>query len=593
MLKLIQRHLAPIVALSLLLALLLVASMAQGETEARLRVEIEGVGGELRNNVEAFLRLIPLTETDETLPGESRLRWLHQRADDDIREALQPFGYYRPEIDSELTATEEGWLARYRIDPGPPLPLAGLDLRLSGAGENDPAIKALIDAPPLTVGQTLDQRRYDRLRTSLQAVATERGYFDARFSRSQIQIDLEAYQAEVIIHYDTGERYRFGTVSFENNALLPSFLERFVALEPGQPYTASALLQLQTDLTNSDYFDLVLINASPEMAEEFVIPVVVDLTMRSRSKYTFGIGYATDTGARGRAGLERRWVNRRGHKFEAQALISQIRYGIGTVYTIPGADPLNDAYLLRARIDGEDSNRKDSITGVIGVSRQFQRSQWNHLLSLDYQWERFTAGSADRRTTRLLMPGARSTWLSADDRLQVRRGRTVTLELRGAHEGVLSDVTFLQGSINARWIQALSDKNRILLRAQAGTTAIDSNDFRLLPTSIRFFAGGDTSVRGYALDSIAPRDDTGRVVGGRHLLVGSIEFDHRFRDDWSVAAFVDFGDAFDNESPTLRKGAGLGLRWQSPVGPVRLDLAHGFDEPGDDFRIHFSLGPEL
>jgi translocation and assembly module TamA len=60
-----------------------------------------------------------------------------------------------------------------------------------------------------------------------------------------------------------------------------------------------------------------------------------------------------------------------------------------------------------------------------------------------------------------------------------------------------------------------------------------------------------------------------------------------------VAAFVDVGDAFDNKAPDLRTGAGLGLRWQSPVGPVKVDLGHGFDEPGDDFRIHFSLGPEL
>lgn len=584
------RH-APILLLTLVI--LLAPDMARSEDPQRLTVEIEGVSGELRSNVEAFLRLLPLTDPNADLPGEARLRWLHQRAEEDIRDALQPFGHYRPEIDSELTATPEGWLARYRIDPGPPLPLAELDLRISGSGADDPAFRSQLDRPALVVGQTLDHRRYERLRTNLQAVATDRGYFDARFSRSRILIDLEAYQATVVIHYDTGERYRFGEVDFRNGALLPSFLQRFVGLEPGQPYSASALLQLQTDLTNSEYFDLVLINASPETAEDFEIPIIVDLTMRSRSKYTFGLGYATDTGARGRAGVERRWVNRRGHKFEAQALASQIRYGVGTVYTIPGADPRNDAYLLRARIDGEDSSRKDSITGAVGVSRRFQRNQWSHLLSLDYQWERFTAGAADRRTSRLLMPSARSSWISADDRLQVRRGRSVTLELRGASDAVLSDVTFLQGSVGARWIQALDDKNRILLRGQAGTTMIEDRQFPLLPTSIRFFAGGDSSVRGYALDSIAPRDAQGRVVGGRHLLVGSIEFDHRFRDNWSVAAFVDTGDAFDNEAPDFRTGAGIGLRWQSPVGPVKLDLAHGFDNPGDSFRIHFSLGPEL
>jgi translocation and assembly module TamA len=577
----------------LMLILGLVTAPATRADTPRLRVDIAGVRGDLRTNVEAFLRLQPFTTADATLPSESRLRWLHQRASDDIRAALQPFGYYQPKIDAELTTISEGWLAEYTIDPGPALPLVELDIQIHGEGETDPAFQALLSSPELEVGTTLDQRQYERLRNRLQSLATERGYFDARFQRSHIQIDLDAYQATVIVHYDTQHRYQFGDVRFENSSLLPSFLERFIDLQPGQAFSATALQQVQSDLVNSGYFDQVMINASPDTAEDGVIPVVIDLTMRSRSKYTLGLGYATDTGPRARAGLERRWVNRRGHQFEAQALISQIRYGLGTAYTIPGADPRNDAYVLRARIDAEDSNRKDSITGVLGFSRRFQRGQWSHLLSLDYQWERFTAGSAQRRSTHLLIPSARSTWVNVDDRLQVRHGQSLTLELRGASEQLLSAINFAQGSVNGKWIHSFSDNQRLLLRAQAGSTLIDDDDFPKLPTSLRFYAGGDNSVRGYGLDSIGPRDTQGQVIGGRHLLVASIEVDHRFRDNWRVAAFVDVGDAFDNKAPDLRTGAGLGLRWQSPVGPVKVDLGHGFDEPGDDFRIHFSLGPEL
>ena len=569
-----------------------VISVAHADTP-RLRVDIEGVSGDVRTNVEAFLRLQPFTAADATLPRESRLRWLHQRAPDDIRAALQPFGYYQPEIDTELTATADGWHARYIIDPGPALPLVALDIQIVGEGENDPAFQALLSPPRLEIGAPLDQRQYERLRTRLQTLATERGYFDARFRRSQIQIDLDAYEATVSLHYDTQRRYQFGEVQFQDSPLQPAFLARFIDLYPGQAFSAAALQQVQSDLVNSSYFDQVMIDASPDTAEDLVIPVFIDLTMRSRSKYTLGLGYATDTGPRARAGLERRWVNRRGHQFETQALVSQIRYGLGMAYTLPGADPRNDAYILRARIDAEDSSRKDSITGAFGLSRRFQRGQWNHLLSLDYQWERFTAGSAQRRSTHLLIPSGRSTWVNADDRLRVRQGQSVTFELRGASEHLVSTLNFAQGSVNGKWIHSFSDNQRLLLRAQAGGTVIEDNDFDKLPTSLRFYAGGDNSVRGYGLDSIAPKDAEGRVIGGRHLLVASVEVDHRFRDNWRVAAFVDVGDAFDNESPNLSTGAGLGLRWQSPVGPVRLDIAHGFDNPNDDFRIHFTLGPEL
>ena len=124
-------------------------------------------------------------------------------------------------------------------------------------------------------------------------------------------------------------------------------------------------------------------------------------------------------------------------------------------------------------------------------------------------------------------------------------------------------------------------------------TAISEN-IEQLPTSLRFFAGGDASVRGYAYNSIGPTDEEGVVIGGKNLLVGSLEYEHRVWDGWSLAAFVDSGDAFDGASPELKTGAGVGLRWRSPVGPVRIDLASGLDRPpGDAFRFSFSIGPEL
>ncbi|MDX1605292.1 MAG: BamA/TamA family outer membrane protein, partial [Candidatus Competibacterales bacterium] len=335
-----------------------------------------------------------------------------------------------------------------------------------------------------------------------------------------------------------------------------------------------------------------LIDASPEDAVDRVIPVTVQLSMRKRSEYSAGLGYATDTGIRGRIGLQRRWVNRRGHKLELQLRASQITYGLAAAYTIPGNDPRTDAYLVRAKIDGEDSDRKESVTASLGLSRRFQRGFWTHLLSLDYQWEEFEA-SGDTDSTALLIPSIRSTRIDTDDRLRVSQGSALTLELRGAAEPLLSDLSFTQARADVKWIHSLTPDHRLILRGQAGTTLIADEDFPQLPTSLRFYAGGDSSVRGYALDSIGPRDAAGEVIGGRHLLVGSFEYEYRLFGDWSVAAFVDTGDAFDDGSPELRTGAGLGLRWQSPVGPVRLDLAHGFDDPGDNIRLHFSLGPEL
>lgn len=559
--------------------------------DPQLTVEIDGVEGALRDNVEAYLQIRQLIEDDRPLPGEARLRWLHNRAEEDIREALAPFGYYRPEIESRLTETDDGWLAAYTIDPGPQLPIAELDLQLTGAGQDDAALQQILADTSLAEGDTLDQRRYEQLKSALQSAATERGYFDARLTTNRILIDLDDYQARVILHYDTGERYRFGAVEFVEPNLTPALLQRYVPFQPGDPYYAPDLLALQSELLASEYFDQVIIDASPNAAVEREIPVKVEMTMRKRSKYTFGLGYATDTGARGRAGLERRWINRFGHSLEAQTFVSQIRSSLGAAYVMPGDDPRTDSDRFRIKFDSEDSDTREFVNATFGYSRQFQDGPWTKIYNIDYLWEKFDSGS-ERKTTTLLMPGLRWNRVEAADRLRVERGWSLTLEARAAAEPLLSSLSFAQFGANFKGIYSISRDHRLIGRTRLGTTLIADDDFPDFPTSLRYYAGGDNSVRGYSLDSIGPVDDDGVVIGGKYLLVGGLEYDYRLRDDWSVAAFVDAGDAF-NDTPELKFGAGFGVRWQSPVGPVRLDLAHGFEEPGDAFRIHFSIGPEL
>ena len=128
------------------------------------------------------------------------------------------------------------------------------------------------------------------------------------------------------------------------------------------------------------------------------------------------------------------------------------------------------------------------------------------------------------------------------------------------------------------------------MRANISTTLKD--EFDELPPSVRFFVGGDRSIRGYDFESLGPRNDLGKVIGGAHLIETSVEVDHVVRGNWSLAGFVDSGSAF-NERPEFFTGVGLGLRWQSPVGPIRVDLATPLDDSDGGLRIHISMGPDL
>ncbi len=575
--------------LSVLLAagLALGAPTATPEDPETVEVVVEGVDGQALKNVLLFLEIDDLD--GQAAPSEARLHWLHGRAAEEIAQALEPFGYYAPDVESTLERSPGGWLARYRIDPGEPIPVTRLDVRIEGEGLDDPAVQRVVAGLALSEGAPLSHPDYEEAKRSLISVATSRGYFDARMLTSQIRIDLDAYTAAIVLHFDTGPRYRFGTVSFRQEELDPAFLRRYLSFEEGDPYRAGALLGLQSALADTDYFSRVEIDASPEDAKDHTIPVNVVLEPRKPLKLVAGAGFGTDTGARVKLGLERRRVNRKGHRYKVDLLLSQVKYSLTAEYMIPGKDPRSDQYVLRAGLSDEETEGKDSTKAVLGFSRRRQDGPWIKTLSLDFERETFRIGSTERTST-LLIPGIDWTRIDAENRLDVDKGSRLSLRLRGAYEGLLSDVSFLQPTVSTKWIRSFGERHRVLLRGDAGTTWVSG--FDSLPSSLRYFAGGDQSVRGYALDSIGPRDAEDEVIGGRHLLVGSVEYEYAFRDKWSVAAFVDAGDAFD-DVPEPKVGVGFGLRWQSPVGPIRVDLASGLNEPGDTIRLHLTIGPDL
>ncbi len=173
-----------------------------------------------------------------------------------------------------------------------------MDVRVLGEGAQDPVFQKLLDNLPLTPGQTLNHPKYEQIKATLESLATERGYFDARFIERVIRVDLQAYVATIHLHYDTGPRYRFGDISFKQNILSPKFLNRYPRFKPGDPYDARDLLRLQGDLSNSVYFSQVGVTAPPD-SETRTAPVDVELEPNRKHRYSASLGYGTDTGVRG------------------------------------------------------------------------------------------------------------------------------------------------------------------------------------------------------------------------------------------------------------------------------------------------------
>lgn len=563
----------------------LAAALPCGAVEPVI-VKIEGLSEPLEQNVRALLTLAG--EDAEATP--ERIRLAGQRAPDEIRQALEPFGYYRPRVNGAVTRQDNNWTAVYRVDPGPPVKLSKVDVRLYGEARNEPEMRALVDQFPLRMGDVLDHTRYEKGKGAIQDMAAELGFFDARFRLHEIRVDLRPYDAQIHLHLDSGQRARFGTVSFNETPLAPDLLQRFVRFKPGDPYRASIALALQKSLLNSGYFNKADVGPQPEHAESGRMPIAVDLGMAPRNRYDLGAGFGTDTGPRVSLGYRNRFVNGYGHSFQASARLSFIWNELNAIYAIPLADPEKDQLAFTAKSGLEDTVAGRSKVIRAGVRHATTRWGLREIVALDFQRENFTIAGANQ-TTNLLIPSVNYGWLSSDDAIYPRQGIRVDANLAGAWNGVGSDVSFARLRVFAKGLYSFNDENRLIARGQWGELV--TGDFERLPLTQRFYAGGDQSVRGYRLNEISPENAEGDRTGGRHLLVGSIEYDRSLFGDWGMAVFSDMGWVYNKLSEPVRIGVGVGARWRSPVGPVRLDFGVPLSKSEDSFQVHLVLGPDL
>jgi translocation and assembly module TamA len=574
-------------ALVLLLTLLLASAARPAEAPT---IVIEGVEGDVLANVKAYLSLYKEGCDAPVWRLQGRLK----QADGEARDALQAFGYYQATVTRRFEpATAEGacWQAVFTIVPGPRVSFGIIDVAIHGDAATDTAFDTLMKRAMARAGQPLRQDVYTDLKRRIAELASTRGYVRGRYTQSELRVNPAQGTADIILHYDSGPRFSFGPIRREQDIINPKLLDRFFAYQEGKPYDATLLTKTTRALAGSGYFRNAYVQPHLDEATDDEIPTELVVSPAKRNRYTGKIGFATDTGPRVGVGYQNRLVNRAGHVFSVETTVSKVESTITAAYTIPLKNPVTDKLKFEAGYKHEDTDTSKSDATATSVTwYRVPNEGWSKERSLTLGHEDFEVGN-DKGKSTVLMPGIGWSRVMADDRLYPRKGARLGLKLRGATEQLISTVSFAQAIGNAKAVLGLPGKLRVISRLDVGATAM--NTFEELPASVRFFAGGDNSVRGYAYQSLGPKDDQGDVVGGRNLLVGSVELERLLVDKWAVALFVDSGNAFDKAHVDPRTGVGFGIRWRSPVGPVRLDIAHPLNDSKDVFRIHFSMGPEL
>jgi len=566
----------------LIVCYLLITSTA---AHADINISIKGIDGQLKDNALAFLSINQ--QKKRTDLSATRIQQLHKKAIKEIQQALQPFGYYHATIDAKLSKQPTDWLAQYQVNKGPPVYITAFDIQVTGEGNEDSKFFNLINNFPLQVGDILAQEKYEAAKSSFLEIATERGYLDAKFNEHKILIDLTNNTAKIVLIFHSGQRYQFGSINFQQTILSSRLIKTFLTFKTGDPYSINQLLVLQKALSDSDYFMRSEVTTQRDLANGLQLPIDVLLVPRKRNQYTAGFGYGTDTGARTSLGWSNRRINRQGHRLDLKLTLSEIQNSQTLQYTLP----IHYQRAEQVAITGARSHNflddKDDILQTLSVSHSSSLGILRQTLAINYRFEEFVV-NRQRNFSTLLMPSVSWELADADNRVHPKKGHRVNWDIRGASENVLSSTTFVQTELEAKWVYAFWPQYRLITRAHGATSVVSK--FSELPSSLRFLAGGDHSVRGYDFESLGPSDNE----GGKHLLTGSIELERTIIGKWSFALFIDAGNAFDEvDLLDIKQGAGFGIRWQSPIGPIRVDLARQLDFVNPSWHVHLTIGPDI
>ncbi len=557
------------------------AALANSELEVR----VQPSNDELKANVEGYIG--GLGDRDE----EALLRF-SRGAEEQARKAAQALGYYQPQIDSEVKGGKDPRLV-LTIDPGEPVHLRNVTVRIDGPAAALKAFRVPSNAA-LKPGAVLNHGRYEDAKRVIQNQASRYGFFSGRFTQQKLLVDPQAGIADIELVYDSGPRYALGPVSFEGDTPFDEdLLRRMVPFKAGAPYDSELIAELNQALQSSGYFEGVRVDAAPTAATNNVIPVAVKLDTRKPRTMGLGLGFSTDVGPRAKANWTRHWVNPQGHSYGWEAEVSAPRQNVGLWYDVPLDPPLTDKMRYAGGYQYEELAGTDSLSKLLTVGPEWHSklsSGWQRVVSLKWQREEYRLGD-DAGLSTLLMPGVSYSYLRSDNRIDPHNGYRLQFDTKVAKEGLGSDNNLVYGTAMVKGLTTVFDKHRLLARAQIGGSA--TNGYKSIPPSLRFFAGGDQSVRGYDYQSLSPENAEGDRIGGRYMVAGSLEYQYSVAEKWRVATFVDQGNSFNSlELPSLKTGVGVGVRWVSPVGPIRLDLAHAMDDEGG-IRLHFSMGPEL
>lgn len=526
-----------------------------------------------------------LANAEKRLNELQQLKPLKNYSQDDLRyqliKSIQPYGYFSARITTRLK-NQSLWVF---VNPGPQMHIDSLKVKIEGEGFNNPELLKALNNLPIKQGDPLLTEQYNLAKQNIINAAENQGYLHGAFKKAEILIDEKQYRASVTLLFDTGPLYYFGQVQFDPTYIKPELLHRFIPFKYGQPYSTEKIVQLNDYLSGSGYFNSVLVK--PEILENPKVPVFVHLQPVSKYSYSLGLGYGTDTGIRGRAGLHIVPLNRSGHKFNALAQGSFTQSALQAQYIVPGKNPVNDQYSLTGNFSNLNYNTGYSNAFLVSLAQQHHQNHFQRNFSINTLYESFHYTLQPTTNQFLFYPKSSFTLSNTKNQLFSPSGFKLTFNALGASKAILSEIDVGQVSLDAKAALMLEPfRLRFYAHTIQGITVVDN--INQLPLSLALLLGGTDNLKALSFNSVGP---------GRYITYGGFEIQKEFIKNWYMIGFYDAGSVYKPQPKEVLYDVGGSVMWVSPIGPIKIGLAQAvnsrFQSTGNSPRVVISMGPDL
>jgi len=526
---------------------------------------------------------------------------LRRRVDRDIGQflkALKSEGYYGGRVTGDINAKTDPVQVTFQVNPGPAYPLKSVDIRMT---QEDTATK---EKPPdvaelgLTLGQAAKGRTILNGEAALLRHFKKRGFALTQLTDRRVEVNHREKSVAVTYQIDLGQRARFGNTEITGlQSIDETFLRSTIPWKKGDPFNIQLLEDAHTRLIATGLFSTVRVSQGETLQEEGFLPVTMTVTERKHRSISAGVSYRTDEGAGANISWEHRNLLGRGERLKLDTAVSGISLSAEGTFLKPQFLRSDQTLRLNLRFADENTDAFDSlsissagwvdgkltkkITVGAGLAHKFSKVEQKG------ETERFS----------LLSVPLHFDWDSSDNLLDPRSGSRMIIQVGPYQDIEKTDLNFLKSRITATRYLRLLKAPSLVLAGRASLGAINGASLLDIPADERFYAGGGGSIRGYAYQSVGALDEDDDPIGGRSVLELSAELRLKMTDRIGMVTFLDGGSAFASTFPDssedLQWAAGLGFRYFTPIGPLRLDVGFPLNrrkDIDDSFQIYVSIG---